>query len=157
MSLLLFFLMVHYDVMIDNEGHYVQMSIEDIVATGSETVRIRSSRGKDLVVRVETLVEVHRHETQLRRNKQFKHERRERREDPDFRESPEELKRRIERDYRKLTRDEKPHPLPKIVHHDEVPPPEQILKEALETMPRRRYSSDDEVVTIDVDPPSETK
>ena len=133
MSLLLFFLMVHYDVMIDNEGHYVQMSIEDIVATGSETVRIRSSRGRDLVVRVETLVEVHRHETQLRRNKQFKHERKERREDPDF------------------------HPLPKIVHHDEVPPPEQILKEALETMPRRRYSSDDEVVTIDVDPPSETK
>ena len=132
--------MVHYDVMIDNEGHYVKMSIEALVNSGMDIVRVRSSRGRFLKVRVETLVEVHRHETVQRRNKQLRNERRERRKDPDYDEHP------------------LPNfkaPVPKIIHHNELPPTEQLLKEVLAQ--RRHESSDEETVTISFDPPSETK
>ena len=133
--------MVHYDVMIDNEGHYVKMSIEALVNSGMDIVRVRSSRGRFLEVRVETLVEVHRHETVQRRNKQLRNERRERRKDPDYDEHPlPEFKAPLH---------------PKIIHHDELPPTEQLLDEVLAQ--RRHESSDEETVTISFDPPSETK
>ena len=126
--------------MIDNEGHYVKMSIEALVNSGMDIVRVRSSRGRFLEVRVETLVEVHRHETVQRRNKQLRQERRERRKDPDYDEHP------------------LPNfkaPVPKIIHHNELPSTEQLLKEVLAQ--RRHESSDEETVTISFDPPSETK
>ena len=97
--------MVHYDVMVDNEGHYVKMSIEALVNSGMDIVRVRSSRGRFLEVRVETLVEVHRHETIQRRNKQLRNERRERRKDPDFEHPLPNFK----------------PPVPKIIHHNELP------------------------------------
>ena len=76
--------MVYYDVMVDNEGHYVRMSLKEIVASGMETVRIRSMRGKYFEIRVETLVQTDREEIIRRRNAQFARERKELREDPDY-------------------------------------------------------------------------
>ena len=146
--------MVHYDVMIDNDGNYVQMDIDDIVATGSETVCIRSSHGKNLVVRVETLLEIHRHETKLRRDKQFRRERR----DPELREYREEEDRR-----------EKEHPLPtKFIGPENYDPrkhnltaiEKQYYKQSLNRNAdpvKDEESSDEKVITINVDSPSESE
>ena len=102
--------MVNYDVMVDEQGNYVRMSLEEIIASGRETVRIRSMRGKYFEIRVETLRQTDREEIIRRRNAQLARERRERREDPDY--DP---------------RTGEYHPLPQIIHHDELPPLEEML------------------------------
>ena len=100
--------MVDYDVIVNEQGDFVRMSIQEIVATGMETVRIRAMRGRYYEIRVETLVQTDREETIRRRNAQLARERRERREDPDYGTRP-------------------VPPLPKIIHHDEVPPVEEMI------------------------------
>ena len=104
--------MVNYDVMVDEQGNYVRMSLEEIIASGRETVRIRSMRGKYFEIRVETLRQTDREEIIRRRNAQLARERRERREDPDYNPRTGEY-----------------HPLPKIIlgEDEPLPPLEQML------------------------------
>ena len=104
--------MVNYDVMVDEQGNYVRMSLEEIIASGRETVRIRSMRGKYFEIRVETLRQTDREEIIRRRNAQLARERRERREDPDYNPRTGEY-----------------HPLPKIIlgEDEPLPPLEQMI------------------------------
>ena len=128
--------MVNYDVMIDNEGHYVRMSLQEIIDSGRETVRIRSMRGHYYEIRVEALVQTDREETARRRNAYFAHQRRERREDPDY--EP-----RIRR------------PRPIILREDEEIPqfgPMPTRRSTRPLIPRIddnfRFPVDDEVLTV---------
>ena len=132
--------MVNYDVMIDNEGHYVRMSLQEIIDSGRETVRIRSMRGHYFEILVDTLVQTDREETARRRNEYFARQRRERREDPDYE-----------------PRTGRYHQLPQIIHHDELPPVEQLIPRR---NPRRKARSLEEALDrgldsfeISVEPP----
>ena len=70
--------------MIDEEGNFTRMSLEEIIATGKETVRIRAMRGQFFEIRVETLIQTDPQEAARRRQAQFALNRRELREDPDY-------------------------------------------------------------------------